>query len=75
MRYLFASLKVVGPLAFVGAVVAEWAGASAGLGRVMWLAYANMNMPILFAAILCSAVMGICIFLVLTTLEKRTIFW
>ncbi|HDQ34875.1 MAG TPA: ABC transporter permease subunit, partial [Chloroflexi bacterium] len=33
--YLFVALKVVAPLSLVGAVVAEWAGASAGLGRTM----------------------------------------
>jgi ABC-type nitrate/sulfonate/bicarbonate transport system permease component len=75
LPYLFTSLKVIGPLSFVGAVVAEWAGASAGLGRAMWLAYANLNMPVLFAAILCSAVMGITIYLFFNFLEKRIIFW
>jgi NitT/TauT family transport system permease protein len=73
--YLFAALKVVGPLSFVGAVVAEWAGASAGLGRAMWLAFANLNIPMLFAAILCSAAMGIGIYLFINTLEHRIIFW
>ena len=73
--YLFAALKVIGPLSFVGAVVAEWAGASAGLGRAMWLAYSNLNMPVLFAAIFCSAAMGIGIYLIINFLENRLIFW
>ncbi len=75
LPYIFAALKVVGPLAIVGAVVAEWAGASAGLGRAMWLAYANLNMPALFAAILCSAAMGIGIYLAINKLEDRVITW
>ncbi len=75
MPYLFAALKVVGPLSFVGAVVAEWAGASAGLGRAMWLSYANLNIPALFAAILCSAAMGISIYLFINSLENRFIYW
>lgn len=75
LPYLFAAVKVVGPLSIVGAVVAEWAGASAGLGRVMWLAYANLNMPALFAAIFCSALMGIGIYLVSIALEKQVIHW
>jgi NitT/TauT family transport system permease protein len=75
LPYLFAALKVSGPLAFVGAVVAEWAGASAGLGRAMWLAYTNLNMPALFSAIFCSAVMGIGIYLFINILESRIIYW
>lgn len=75
MPFLFAALKVVTPLSLVGAVVAEWAGASAGLGRTMWLAYANLNMPALFAAVFCSAVMGILLYALVVSLEKRVIFW
>ncbi len=75
LPYLFDALKVVAPLSLVGAVVAEWAGASAGLGRVMWLAYANFTMPALFAAIFCSAVMGIGLYWAVIVLEKQVIFW
>lgn len=75
LPYLFAALKVVAPLSLVGAVVAEWAGASAGLGRAMWLAYTDLNMPVLFAAVFCSAVMGIGLYTLVIVLEKRVIFW
>lgn len=75
MPYLFAALKAVAPLSLVGAVVAEWAGASNGLGRVMWLAYANLNMPALFAAVFCSAMMGIGLYGATITLERMVIFW
>ena len=73
--YLFAALKVVAPLSLVGAVVAEWAGASSGLGRTMWLAYTNLNMAALFAAVVCSALMGIGMYGIIVALEKRIIFW
>lgn len=72
---LFAALKISGPLAFMGAVVAEWTGASAGLGRTMWLAYANLNLPFLFAAILILAAAGMLFYRFLTWLEKSLIFW
>ncbi|MDF1514084.1 MAG: ABC transporter permease [Anaerolineae bacterium] len=75
LPYLFAAMKVVGPLAIVGAVVAEWAGASAGLGRAMWLAYANLNMPALFAGIFYSAFLSISFYLGIIILERRIIFW
>ncbi len=73
--YLFAALKVVAPLSLVGAVVAEWAGASAGLGRAMWMAYSNLNMPALFSAVFCSALMGIGLYGTVVALEKQVVFW
>lgn len=73
--YLFAALKIVAPLALVGAVVAEWAGASSGLGRIMWLAYTNLNMPSLFAAIFCLAAMGITLYSITVALERWILFW
>ncbi|HOT92504.1 MAG TPA: ABC transporter permease [Anaerolineae bacterium] len=75
LPYLFAALKVVAPLAVTGAVVAEWAGASAGLGRAMWLAYTNLNLPMLFAAIFCSALMSVGLYAGVVMLEKRVVFW
>ncbi len=73
--YLFASLKVVVPLSLMGAVVAEWAGASAGLGRAMWLAYSNLNLPALFAAVFCLAAMGMGLYAAVIVIEKRVLFW
>lgn len=75
LPYLFAALKVVAPLSLVGAVVAEWAGASAGLGRTMWLAYTEFNLPSLFAAVLCSALMGIALHGLVIVAERWVIFW
>lgn len=75
LPYLFAALKVVAPLALVGAVVAEWTGASSGLGRTMWMAYTNLNMPSLFAAIFCLAAMGIALYTVTVVAERWVLFW
>ncbi len=73
--YLFAALKVVAPLALIGAVVAEWAGASAGLGRTMWLAYTDLNLPMLFAAVFCLAAMGVALYTAVVAWERRVLFW
>ncbi|MEW6716050.1 MAG: ABC transporter permease [Chloroflexota bacterium] len=75
LPYIFAALKVSGPLAIIGAVIAEWTGASGGLGRTMWLAYANLNLPYLFAAVFILAAAGIGFYGVITWIEARTIFW
>ena len=47
-----AALKVAAPLSPNRRVVAESVGASSGLGRRMWVAYTNLDMPSLFAAVL-----------------------
>jgi ABC-type nitrate/sulfonate/bicarbonate transport system permease component len=73
--FLFAALKISAPLALIGAVVAEWTGASGGLGRVMWLAYANLNLPYLFAAIFILALSGMIWYQIVLYLERKIIFW
>jgi ABC-type nitrate/sulfonate/bicarbonate transport system permease component len=75
LPYLFAALKVSGPLSLIGAVVAEWTGASGGLGRTMWLAYTNLNLPYLFAAVFILAAAGVGLYTLIVALEKKIIFW
>jgi NitT/TauT family transport system permease protein len=75
LPYIFAALKVSTPLALIGAVVAEWTGASGGLGRTMWLAYTNLNLPYLFAAIFILATAGMGLYLLTARVEKHLVFW
>lgn len=73
--FLFAALKVAGPLALIGAVVAEWMGASAGLGRAMRLAYTNLDMPSLFASVLVLTLLSSGIYWLVLRAESRSIHW
>ena len=73
--YLFTALKITGPLSLIGAVVAEWTGASGGLGRTMWLAYTNLNLPFLFAAIFILAAAGMILYRLITWAERKAVFW
>lgn len=75
LPYLFAALKISAPLALIGAVVAEWTGASGGLGRTMWLAYSNLNLPFLFAAIFLLAAAGMSLYWLVAWAERKVIFW
>jgi len=75
LPYLFSALKISAPLSLIGAVVAEWTGASGGLGRTMWLAYSNLNLPYMFAAILLLAAGGMVLYRLLDQLEKKVVFW
>ncbi len=73
--FLFAALKVAGPLALIGAVVAEWMGASSGLGRAMYLAYTNLDMPSLFAAVAVLTILSAGVYRLIVAVEQRTIHW
>lgn len=71
--YLFAALKVSAPLAMIGAVVAEWMGASSGLGRSMWLAYTNLRMPELFAAVVVLTALSALVYALVARTERRVL--
>ena len=73
--YLFTALKITSPLSLIGAVVAEWTGASGGLGRTMWMAYTNLNLPFLFAAIFILAAAGMILYRIITWAEAKAVFW
>ncbi len=76
LPYLFAALRVTAPLALVGAVIAEWTGASGGLGRVMWLASSGLNLPPMFAAIfIILSISGMVSYGLIVWLERKTICW
>lgn len=75
LPYLFAGARVAVPLSLIGAVVGEWAGAERGLGRAVLLAYTNLDLPGLFAAVVVLAVLGIGLTGILGLLERRVVFW
>jgi ABC-type nitrate/sulfonate/bicarbonate transport system permease component len=75
LPYFFAALRVAAPLSLVGAVIAEWTGASSGLGRVMWLAYSNLNLPPMFAAIFVLSLSGMSAYGLIVWAEGKVIRW
>lgn len=75
LPYLFSALKVAVTLSLIGAMVAEWSGAGGGLGRVILLAHANLDMPTLFAGVLTLATLGIALTSALSLLERRLLSW
>lgn len=69
--YLFSALKVAAPLATVGAVVAEFSGADRGLGHAVLIAAYRADTRLLFAGIICIALLGLVFFWSVAALEKR----
>lgn len=75
MPYFFASLKVAITLAFVGAVISETVAANVGIGYLMMSASATFRVPLVFAALLVIAAMGIVMYSVAALLEWRYAGW
>lgn len=75
LPYVLAGFKISISLAVIGAIVAEWAGASVGLGRAILLSSNDFNQPAVFAGVLVLALMGIGLTAVVTWLEKRFLYW
>lgn len=73
--YTFAALKTAIPLGLIGAVVAEWTGASGGLGRAMWLAQTNLDMPRLFAAAMLLATLSLAGYALAAGAERYAFRW
>jgi len=75
LPYFFASLKISISLAFVGTVVSETIAANTGIGAMMIVASSNFDVPLVFAGLIILAVMGILLYAVFATVEKRMTFW
>jgi NitT/TauT family transport system permease protein len=75
MPYFFASLKVAITFAFVGSIVAETVAANKGIGNLMLVASSRFEVPLAFAGLLVTSIMGIGMYLVAAFIERRTIGW
>jgi NitT/TauT family transport system permease protein len=75
MPYFFASLKVAITVAFVGAIIAESVAPNAGIGRLMMVASSRFDVPLVFAGLITTGLMGIMLYWIAEFIERRTIGW
>ena len=75
MPYFFASLKVAITFAFVGSIVAETVAANKGIGHLMLVASSRFEVPLAFAGLLVTSVMGIGMYLIAAAIEQRMTGW
>jgi NitT/TauT family transport system permease protein len=73
--YVLSAFKTAVSLSVIGAVVAEWAGAVAGLGRLIFIQASMLDQVSVFAGIFVLALMGITLTASVNWLEKRLLFW
>ncbi len=70
-----AGLRIAAAVAPIGAILGEWAGASAGLGYVMLNANARMQTDLMFAALVLLAALTILLWVAVDRLLRRLLYW
>jgi NitT/TauT family transport system permease protein len=75
LPYFFTGLKQAGVFSVISAVVAEWVGATEGLGYVMLTANAGFRTAEVFAAILYLSILAIALYGVLAISERLIVGW
>jgi ABC-type nitrate/sulfonate/bicarbonate transport system permease component len=75
LPFMFSGLKVAAALSVIGAVFAEWVGASEGLGYLVLVLNNQTATTEMFAVIFTLALIGILLFLFVSLLERVLLPW
>ena len=75
MPYFFGSLKVAITLAYVGSVIGEQNASNVGIGNLITRASAAFEVPLLWAALVVLAVMGVAMYAATVWIERRMTGW
>ena len=75
LPYFFGALKVSITLAYVGSVIGEQNASNVGLGNLITRASADFNVPLIFAALVVLAVLGVFLVAIVDIVEARTTAW
>jgi len=72
---LFVGLRVGAVQAVVGAILGEWMAGREGLGHLMTFASATYRTPMLFAAVILTASLGMLVYAAVDGAERRLLAW
>jgi NitT/TauT family transport system permease protein len=75
MPYFFASLKIAITVAFVGSIIAETVASNKGIGHMMGVASSRFEVPLVFAGLMVTAIMGVAMYGVANAIERRMTGW
>ncbi|MFN8164301.1 MAG: ABC transporter permease [Solirubrobacterales bacterium] len=75
LPYVFSGAKIAAAVAVIGAVFAEWAGSSSGLGHLILLDGAQLETARQFAAGAVLSAIAIAIFSLLALAERHVVTW
>jgi len=73
--FIFSGLKVAISLSLIGAVVAEFVTANAGLGYLITQSTAFFNVPLAFGAVILLAIAGVTLFSIVVVCERVFFSW
>ncbi len=75
MPYFFGSLKVAITLAYVGSVIGEQNASNVGIGNLLTRASAAFEVPLVWAALVVLAVLGVIMYMITAFIEQSTTGW
>lgn len=75
LPYLFSSLKISSSLAVVGALVGELIAVNKGLGFLIITAYYSFDIPLVFAVVIITCLIGLFFYYFIHAIENKLIFW
>ncbi len=75
LPFLISGAKVAVAVAVIGAVFGEWAGSDSGLGHLMLLDNAQLEVARLFASVVVLSTIAIALFGLLSFAERRIAWW
>lgn len=75
LPYLFTGLRVSGTSALLGAMLSEWITGSPGLGKLILDAGEMREIELLWASVIASVVIALCVFWTTSAAETRLLRW
>ncbi len=72
---IFVGLRIGAVQAVVGAILGEWMSGKHGLGYLMTFASATYKTPLLFGAVVLTALIGVAVYQLIEMLEGRLLAW
>ncbi|MBT5021303.1 ABC transporter permease [Candidatus Woesearchaeota archaeon] len=75
LPYLFPALKISATFSIVGATIAEFTGASRGIGYIIVNSSYYLETIMMFGAIVMISITGLLLFYLVDYLEKKILFW
>jgi NitT/TauT family transport system permease protein len=75
LPYVFAGLKTAMVLSVIGAIVAEFGGASEGLGYLIRQSSSRLRVDQVYAYIIVLSVLGYVLYTLIGWVERRIVFW
>ncbi|MCE4957216.1 ABC transporter permease [Macrococcoides caseolyticum] len=75
MPFLFNGLKIAGTYSVMGAIISEWLGSDAGLGKFMILAQRAFQVDQVFVAIVWIIIFALVIYMVIEAIKRFVLRW